>query len=358
MSNNYLPKWPEDGKTLFCCLKKLKIIELRNVRWNLVPDKLFQMMPNIRKITLSQNGISSLNSSLFSNRSLIREIALDSNRIAHVGENTFTPEVWKSVRRIDLSGNPFACDCNLLWFRDKLRTSNITFVQYPKHYRCRSPPKMKGSSLKEFNLTSDDCKPKSELVLILSTSGSAFVFLVIVCIIIYKARWHIRYWIYLLRYKRSSSGYRRLQDRDFKYDGFVIYCDEDSDFVHDTLLARLEAAENYRLCIHYRDFEVGKIIVDNIVDNMNESRHVIVVVSRAFCRSKWCRFELLVAHDRWLSHESGALIVAMLEELDSKHMTKDLQTLIQTTTYSVWTEENIGQQLFWNQLISAMKKEE
>jgi toll-like receptor 13 len=53
------------------------------------------------------------------------------------------------------------------------------------------------------------------------------------------------------------------------------------------------------LCIQYRDFEVGKLIVDNIVESMKESRKVILVMSNAFATSEWCHFEVLLAHERF-----------------------------------------------------------
>jgi toll-like receptor 13 len=42
---------------------------------------------------------------------------------------------------------------------------------------------------------------------------------------------------------------------------------------------------------------VGKLIVDNIVENMKESRKVILVMSNAFARSEWCQFEVLLAQE-------------------------------------------------------------
>ena len=357
LSNNYLPKWPDDAKNLFDGLTKLKILHLQNVRWNRVPDKLFTMMPNVEKVRLSNNGITGLNISLFSNDSHIHEMALDGNRIANVGKSTFTIAFWKSIREIDMSGNPFACNCELVWFMDKIRNSNVTFNQYPRNYKCLSPPNRKGLRLTHFKLTARECEERSDLVIILSLCGSFCLITFISIIVVYKARWHIRYWVYLLRYKRSASENIRLMNQDFTYDAFVIYCDEDSDFVHDTLVTKIESDNKYHLCIHMRDFDVGRFIVDNIVGYMNDSRNAIVVVSRAFCRSKWCKFELIIAHDRLLSNEFASLIVVMLEELDCKHMTKDLRTLIQTTTYSVWTEDKLGQQVFWNQLFASLRRD-
>ncbi|KAK3083284.1 hypothetical protein FSP39_018500 [Pinctada imbricata] len=357
LSHNYMPKWSPETGLLLNGLKRLQTIHLNQVRWNVLPNNLFKMIPNVRKVDLSSNGITQLNSSLFLNESKIVHMNLESNRIAHVGPDTFPEVFWESIKVIDLSGNPFACDCQLLWFRDLLRQpkqSNVTFKRYPRGYSCLSPPERKGLKLANFNMTSEECQKKSELIIILATSGSFVVVGLLLTLAVYKGRWHIRYWIYLLRYKKN--GYSRIIDGDFEFDGFIIYSDADSDFVHNTLLTKLEKENGYKMCVHFRDFEVGKIIVDNIVECMSQSRHALVVVSKQFCLSKWCKFELLVAQDRWLRNEGDPLIIVMLEEVDSQHMTQDLSALIQTTTYCSWTQSEVGQELFWEQLFNSFKK--
>ncbi|KAK3082627.1 hypothetical protein FSP39_000741 [Pinctada imbricata] len=357
LSYNYMPKWPLDTKYILSGLNSLRKIHLEQVSWNILPNELFKMIPNVKEVDLSWNKITQLNSSLFRNKSEIVRMNLDSNRIAHVGPHTFPEVFWKSIKSIDLSANPFACDCELLWFRDFLRKSkkmNITFKQYPRQYNCLSPPEKKGVSLADFNMTWQDCEKNSDFILIISTTGSIVFAGLMIAITAYKCRWHVRYWIYLLRYKKK--GYNRIIDEDFKFDGFIIYSDADSDFVHNTLIAKLEDENGYKMCVHYRDFEVGKVIVDNIVECMSKSRQALVVVSKKFCQSKWCNFELLVAQDRWLRDEGDPLVVLMLEEVGSRHMTKGLRALIQTTTYCSWTENEVGQELFWGQLFRSLKK--
>ena len=213
-----------------------------------------------------------------------------------------------------------------------------------------------GLLLSNFNLTSSssECKPKSDIITILLSTGSIAAFIAISFFVVYKGRWHIRSWIYLLRYRRSD--YRRLGDDDLKYDAFVIYSDEDSEFVHNTLLPKLEDEEQYKLCIHFRDFQPGKIIVDYIVESMNTSRLAIVVLSKYFCKSRWCIFELIIAQDRWLNNESEALLLVMLDDLDSDHMTTDLRALIKTTTYVMWTDDNLGQRLFWEKVVNTLRR--
>ena len=173
----------------------------------------------------------------------IKVLFLDANRITHIGPNTFPLAFWNNTH-LDLSGNPFACDCNLLWFRNKLKSSSKTIEQrdfnrstwIPANYlsslqlyQCYSPAERVGLQISHFNLTDDECKQKelkSELLTVLSSSLSIVAVVFISTLAAYKGRWHIRYWIYLLRYKRKE--YIQLEDVDFVYDAFVIYTDEGS----------------------------------------------------------------------------------------------------------------------------------
>ena len=70
------------------------------------------------------------------------------------------------------------------------------------------------------------------------------------------------------------------------YDAFVSYAHEDSAWVLDSLLTRLEGPSNScgpcKLCLHQRDFVVGKPIIDNIIDSIAASRHTIIVLSNSF----------------------------------------------------------------------------
>ena len=355
LSYNHLPKWIQGAKKVFGRLLKLKFLYLRNVFWNLIPDGFFKLFPIVEIVTLSNNGITKLNHTLFSDPSQIKQLLVEANQIAQIANDTFTHQFWQRIKKFDLSSNPFLCECSLLWFRDKLRTSAKKFSQYPGQYKCLSPPERKGVYLSKFDMTSDDCKEKSELLTVLLLSGSVCLVAIMSISAVYKGRWHIRYWIYLLRYRRSE--YRRLGEVEFRYDAFVIYADDDSDFVHDTLLPKLEGEEHHRLCVHFRDFQPGKIIVDNIVESMSNSRMAIVMLSKSFCESRWCKFELIIAQDRWLNNESDALLIVMLEDLESDHMTPDLRALIRTTTYIMWTEDSLGQRLFWEQILNTLRRQ-
>ena len=45
-------------------------------------------------------------------------------------------------------------------------------------------------------------------------------------------------------------------------------------------------------------FEVGKSIVENIVDSIDTSRKCLLVVSKDYLQSSWCMFEAHLANNR------------------------------------------------------------
>ena len=354
LSYNVMPKKTYKANFLLGRQTKLRDLYLLGVDWKLIPENFFKLVPNVSKVHLSNNGLIRLNSNTFSEQSKINELFLYQNSITHIEEGAFTTAFWQNIKTLDLSNNSFSCDCDLLWFKQKLEKYSSKFKYYPQKYMCSLPPDQKDVHISNFRLKPEDCETKSELLTVLVSSDSICLVAIILILTAYKGRWHIRYWVYLLRYRRSD--YRHLGNVDFRYDAFVIYSDEDSNFVHNTLMPKLEDDEQYRLCIHFRDFQPGKIIAGNIVESMSNSRMAIVVLSKYFCESRWCKFELIIAQDRWLNNESDALLLIMLEDLESGHITKDLRALIRTTTYIMWTEDNLGQRLFWDQIRNTLTK--
>ncbi|KAJ8300188.1 hypothetical protein KUTeg_021707 [Tegillarca granosa] len=134
-----------------------------------------------------------------------------------------------------------------------------------------------------------------------------FVSTAVMVKVLYKSRWHIRYWIHLLHARRR--GYTNLdEDIGFDYDCFVIYRDGDEDWVHNILLPKLWISP----------------------------------------------FELRVCQDRFLNSDNIFLVLIMLQEIGHRHLISSSRALITTTTYASWTEDDVGQVQFWEQVVSSM----
>lgn len=82
-------------------------------------------------------------------------------------------------------------------------------------------------------------------------------------------------------------------ERDYRYDVFVSYNAADQDWVATVLLPRLEEA-GLRVAVDYRDFVVGKPLIENIEAAVDASRRTIVVLSPDWVASEWNAFEALL----------------------------------------------------------------
>lgn len=345
---------PSDSKTtirMFGTLRRLKKLVLLSVGWHSLPGDLFHRLVSLKSLELGNNKLVSVSlNNPFRYVKGLDFLGLRANKLNTFHKNSFPDNIVHGLKTINLGSNPYICNCNLIWFITWLNNTNIVIKGYPENYYCVMPESWKGKLLNTF---SEVCTEHQKLAvtIIVAISCSILVVMVITTITVYKMRWHIRYWIYLIRAKHGT--YTRLSNTDYVYDGFVVYCDEDRKWVHEKLVPVLEEEYGHKLCIHYRDFQVGKLIVDNIVENMKESRKVILVMSNAFARSEWCQFEVSLAQDRFLKNGSDTLVTVLLEDVSSRHFTNALKIILTSTTYAIWSENEEGQRLFWIQLLST-----
>lgn len=84
----------------------------------------------------------------------------------------------------------------------------------------------------------------------------------------------------------------------FTYDVFVSYSDNDRAWVLDELIPNMENPTDINICLHERDFQVGLSILENIIQCMDKSRCLLLVVSESFLKSNWCAFEMHLAQHR------------------------------------------------------------
>ena len=76
-------------------------------------------------------------------------------------------------------------------------------------------------------------------------------------------------------------------------DVFVSYSHKDSDWVRNWLLPRLEGA-GLRVCIDFRDFEIGTPSLVNMERAVESCRTTLLVLTPDWTRSEWTRFEAML----------------------------------------------------------------
>ena len=119
--------------------------------------------------------------------------------------------------------------------------------------------------------------------------------LIFLAVLIYKNLWRMKYACYLV----SQLLYRKEQKIiDYKFDAFIAYYNTEEEWVRTRLVPALEqdGGHKYKLCLHYRHFIPGRDIADNIVSAVQSSRKTILIVTKHYLRSGWCKFETKFAH--------------------------------------------------------------
>ena len=101
------------------------------------------------------------------------------------------------------------------------------------------------------------------------------------------------------KYKLAKYAMQRNKlkvDKRFEYNAFLSYSSSDEAWVIHQLVEKLEKEDQFRLCLHERDFQIGQPIADNIVLGLEQSSSCILILTEKFTESYWCNFEACVAH--------------------------------------------------------------
>ena len=351
LSNNiiYKPKrMNEYMMALIGHLKQIQILVMADMLFFEVP-KVISNFSQLRALELYSNHITEIPKHFLLNFPYLIDLVMDQNAISVLNEDDFPERIRRQLKRIDISENPFVCDCQLLWF-----------VQWMR----REPAKFSGGNYICFNtnrnLTTEWRISVQSCLLDYHTSMSVIVILVLLIAMLtvsslsYRWRWYIKHYIYMMRYNRRMHS-TEYEAAEFAFDAFVIYCAEDRNWVINEAIPSLESTGEVKLCLHERDFIPGALIIDNIVDSLLSSRKVILVLSNAFAVNQWCQFELNLCQTHVLENGRDLLVVIMLEELDTRHLTQSLYALLKTTTYILWpVEEADAREMFWTRLKSRL----
>ena len=335
-------------RDMFTPLKKLTSIWLESMYLAYMPTYFFNRFPLLKYISLDHNIITPWTdgSTIFGGLTKLHELHLSSNKINMISETSLPPNLLKSLRVIDFKYNHFSCTCDIMWFRNWIANTKVN-VTDKKNFQCDNLR----TKVKDYNPSVVECH-----ILLISLSVSCGVSLiVIITVTIYFCRWRIRFQLYNIRSMKRS--YQTLHDKDeFAYVAYVVYCYEDLKWVKNNLLRKIEIEYGYKLCIPHRDFELGKVFADNIVDHMNLSKTVIPVLSNNFARNEWCLFQLAVARNKITKAGNMSIFPIMLDEIEFQHMNSALYSLIKLSSYAAWDEDENAMDLFWDKVKDHLKK--
>ncbi|XP_051956579.1 toll-like receptor 13 [Xyrauchen texanus] len=323
---------------------------------NAIPSELFHSISGLTKLIISRTQLRSLNFLLNANLSRLSTLRASGNEID--GINKTLIETLPRLKVLDLQKNTFTCDCNNAFFIDWAMKNNRTQVFYFNKYKCSYPPALRGISLSVFN--TDSCTVNYDIICFLCSS------LLIIVTLLLSFVWHflrfqLVYAYYLiLAFLYDSKKKQMLQQHAFQYDAFVSYNTQDELWVMEELLPKLEGEQGWRLCLHHRDFEPGRPIMDNIIDGIYSSRKTICLITRNYLKSNWCSSEVQLASFRLFDEQKDVLILVFLEDIPTHQLSPyyRMQKLVRKRTYLRWPKPGEDSRIFWQKLRMALENKQ
>ncbi|XP_060565318.1 toll-like receptor Tollo [Ruditapes philippinarum] len=277
-------------------------------------------------LDIGSNLIERIDEGTFSHCQYLTLLKLDENSL-----KVFEPLYLKSFKDIHLSRNPLRCDCENKQLINWLNTSSTVKVD---HTRCEN-----GQALSTFRL--ENCtnlvfiSDLKDVVMKIGIPIAAIVFVTcIIAILFFKFRYEIQVIAFYRWNIRLACCCTNKTDENvqWKYDAFICFAEEDIVFVQNRLIPMLEP--KYNICIYYRDFPVGEDIAESILETIDNSAVIIILLSENFMNSRWGTFEFRSAHYSAMRKKNKRLLIVILNEsfLQTK-MDLTLRSILYTKSY-------------------------
>uniref|UniRef100_A0A668A5Z3 Toll-like receptor 21 n=1 Tax=Myripristis murdjan TaxID=586833 RepID=A0A668A5Z3_9TELE len=317
----------------------------------------FKNLRKLKTLIVENMGIQNFSKAVFGNLTELEILQLNSNVMRSIDVDAL--EALPKLQYLDLRKIPLSCTCenSILqnWTLNNKRVQLVYLYSLPCQY---------DKKFKFYNFDTKVCYIDLGQYLFFSTAAAIFLFTVIPLLYV-KLYWKMKYGYYVFR-SWFSEQWRRLREEEenCKYDAFVSYNSSDEHWVLNQLLPNLEGnGSSFRLCLHHRDFELGRDIVSNIVSAVYGSRKTICVVSRNFLQSEWCSLEIQLASYRLFDEHRDVLLLVFLEQIPERQLSSyhRMRKVMLKKTYLQWpgsdcTDPVQAQDLFWNKLRRALRK--
>uniref|UniRef100_A0A4W5LL10 TIR domain-containing protein n=1 Tax=Hucho hucho TaxID=62062 RepID=A0A4W5LL10_9TELE len=325
---------------IFHNLTKLEVLELDNCRIYSLEGSLTKDFKSLKTLYLRIENIYNVFYSFTEPLSSLKYLTFDNLQMFCSCDNAWLITWAKGYRQVEvLMLSPYA-DPSIYALEDLICLSDNgidtpNFVKY----------------------TEANCTTEVGFVLFVATGLGVLFFMLVVLV-------HNLAGPYLLPLYHITlgclSGAMRSNTRGrYHYDAFVSYSGMDERWVVEELLPNLEqrGPPFLHLCLHSRDFQLGKDIVENITDSLYRSRHTHCLVSSHYLRSNWCSLEMKLATSRLQVEQRDILVLVFLEKIPPRRLSAHhrLARLVKTRTYLDWPQDPNQHQAFWDRLWAKLK---
>ena len=366
--------------------KNLRALFLNDSKVERIQNRTFHGLSSLKKLYLQDNLLNELEGFEFEHLEHLRELYLQNNKIRIINNMTFRGlhsleilnlqgnqivnfPVWKlkynkGLQEITLGQNSWSCECNYMvdfknWLirqTDVVRdakslycVSNSTGQPGPvildTSYSCEN---FVATSIVQEKLHNDFLQP------VLITLGIFFVVLILgVVLAMFRSKLHknVSKKCSGLRWLPPPNALTKEENTNLLYDAFLSYSVMDAAFATEVFAPQLENSENnYKLCLSSRDYEVvGNYVGDFIINSIESSHKIILLLTKNFIDNDWCKFSFKAAHLEALKNAKNKIIVVMCGDVTENDLDSDLATVVKGTTKLKYEDKS-----FWSKLHASL----
>lgn len=393
---------------VFIGRKNMRVLYVNASGIESIQNRTFNGLNNLQILHLEDNRIRELKGFEFERLSHLRELYLQNNAIGFIGNLTFLPlrsleilrlhgnrlvtfPVWQvtlNARLVELSlgGNPWSCRCKFLQELSSWVSDNAHKIIDAGDVWCYYGGDARPAYRRRLNVNETACSDYfaqggviesimvSDYLPLVAATLSAILVLLVIIVLVFVFREPVSAWAYskyglrFLRTKPSKTTTTTVigtatamavgccdTDRDRPYDCYVCYSPNDEDFVLHSLAVELEhGAAGLRLCLHYRDLPCvlrASAPAPAVLEAVDASRRILIVLSRHFLQTEWSRFEFRAALHEALRGRASQLIVIQANHIGIEiERDPELRPYLRTAALILtW-----GEKRFWERLKYAI----
>ncbi|CAL8103662.1 unnamed protein product [Orchesella dallaii] len=383
LDNNFIPLLTSHA---FIGLKNLRSLFLNNSGIESIANSSFNGLQSVQTLHLERNNLKILNGFEFHHLTSVREIYLQNNQLTFIADTTFAGLRMLEVLRLDgnrlstfsmwalsnnpylsfigIGGNTWSCNCEFLSQASIWVQSNLHKLMDASNVNCQMST-VNGRSL-SLSLVYMNATKCSEITAISGAAEAAetklpylplLAALMAICLLIGTVflavfrKFRNRMWAAAKCPLNRCFQTPLDDDREKLYDAYVAYSVQDEAYVTQVFAAELQKQNDYpyRLCLHYKDFPLNASVADTIFESVEASKRIILVLSKNFVSSEWCRFEFKSALHAALRGKRNRLIAITLGDIPTRDFDPDLRVCLRSATVL-----SANDKLFWAKLRCAL----
>jgi Leucine-rich repeat (LRR) protein len=340
MKNVFLYQAMMRGKNILKFAPKVENLDLSNNGMQTIPFDYFKNLQHLVNLKLSENSFSQIPEGVTQLPEL-KSLNMTGNRLYTI-ENVLTTWLDHQQRKhgvfnLSININELYCSCENRDFVLWLGTTNVRLDKNGS-YTCRL---INGSSiatsiiLEHFHDLFAHCDAiiwlRIGIILIIS-----FFVVFIPVTVIFNFRWRIILFVYRTFRKFIENS----MNLTYTYDVYVSYGYSGYPWVKEVLLTTLEKKWNLKICLEDRDFasQAGQSNYDLIANAINNSRHIIFVVTSDFMSKSFAGYEIDQAKTAKMTHTLQQIIV-ITHDVNMDDIPTELRSIWSDVSLLNWPSE-------------------